>query len=144
MKYLIERIAEYLVKHGPTSARTLGIVLGEPTARISSALKQPAQRGRWGISRTGYDEEAPRQGHPPSIWAIDRTKYKAHLANRRDMPWIAKRVLKKKIKPGPAKGTKSKAPCVKEPKVDYRRKPPVYSGPHRTVWQPSSPYWRET
>lgn len=138
MTYLVERVAQHLAKHGNASTRELADALGVPASRIGDCIKSERQRARWGIYHAGYVEGPHGRGHPPSIWAINKAAYKKHVKDRREMPWLAKRLLKDE-----PKSTKPKAPSVKEPKVDYSRKPPVYSGPHRTVWQPSSPYWRD-
>lgn len=147
-KYLIQRIAEYLLKHGDASTTELAKALREPGARVGDALKAPRQRGRWGIDRVAYDSNSAGRGHPPSIWHINRFVYQEYLKTRRDMPWIAKRLTK--AKPGPAKGTKKKAqPNVKLPKPviapasKAAANKSLYKGPILTRWQPTSPYYQE-
>ena len=147
-KYLIQRVAEYLVKHGEASTRELAAALQEETRRVLDAVKHPHLREKWGIERAGYDLTQQVRGHPPSIWRVDKAKYEKYLSTRRQMPWIADLMTEGKFKPGPKPGakkvktTKPKAASVKQPKADYSRKAPAYHGPHRTVWQPSSPYFR--
>lgn len=147
-KYLIERIAEHLVQHGSATAKEIATALGVSTDRVGDSIKSERHFNRWGIYRHGYSTERRGGGHPPTIWSINVETYEQHLAKRRDMPWIAKRLFKDKLKPGPKPGPKlkpkaTKASTAKEPKVDYSRTPPVYNGPRLTAWQPCSPYYKE-
>lgn len=146
--YLIERIAKHLVEHGPCSTKELGIALHETTGRIGDALKHSATRGRWGITREEW-RQIDGRGHPATVYSINERHYHVYLAQRRPMPWIAKRIAgapKKPAEPKPAPKPKPK-PKAKSKGKD-RQLPtvssntPVYRGPHRTVWQPSSPYFK--
>lgn len=145
--YLTDRVAAYLAENGPATRSELAEALGEKARRIGDILKSPGTRARWGIYESGVIPRNGMPGMPAKLWAIDPNKYEQHLDKRRPMPWIEDRVKNDPTyKPGPAKGskktTKPKVATPKEPKVDYNRKPPVYRGPHRTVWQPSSPYYK--
>lgn len=142
--YLIERISAYLASNGPCTTPQLATALSETTTRVADALKSVATQGRWGIQR-GYMEGYRGKGPTPNLWSIDTFKYKRYLQQRRPMPWIEKRVAQmppKVPKPKPPKPKAPKAVTVKTPKADYTRKPFVYTGPIRTVWQPSSPYFK--
>ena len=145
-KYLIERIAEHLVQHGSATAKEIATALGVSTDRVGDSIKSERHFKRWGIYRHGYSTERRSGGHPPTIWSINVETYEKHLAKRRDMPWIAKRLFKDKLKPGPkpkpaVKTTKE----IKLPKDIYTppANRPVYTGPMLTRWQPTSPYYKE-
>mgnify|MGYP000570720640 CR=1 FL=1 len=157
--YLIERVAKYLVEHGTCSTKEIGAALSEPTGRVGDALKHPATRGRWGITKEDWTHIDGR-GHPSTVFSINERHYRTYLAQRRPMPWIAKRIAGTPKKPAeppkPKPEPKAKTKPKLEPKAKTKPKPsgkgrilptvssntPVYNGPHRTVWQPSSPYFK--
>lgn len=145
MTYLVERVAQYLVKHGNSSTTEIAKALGETKRRVSDSVKAERNRAHWGIFRVGYATKGDGSGHPPSIWGINKHTYLQYLEQRRDMPWIAKRVLVDKIKPGPKPKAKQakQTTSVKVPKEVYRvsANRPVYDGPMLTNWLPCSPYY---
>ena len=140
MNYLVARIAEYLLDHGNCTTTQLAHALGETTSRVRDAIKSERQRAKWGIVCTGY-AKSRSGGHASSVWALDVQQYNKYMEQRRDMPWLAKRILKAT----PVKGVAKSPPSVKVPKepvmpLTARR---AYTGPILTRWQPSSPYYKE-
>lgn len=141
MKYLVQRIAEHLIAYGNCSTSEIAQALGETASRVGDAIKSERQRARWGIERLGYATNYKGGGHPPSIWTISATKYRQYLNERRDMPWLAKRLLKTApTKPAPRAKASVKIPKERIVPLSER---PVYTGPILTRWQPSSPYYKD-
>lgn len=141
--FLVERIARHLATHGACSTKDLAAALGEPAARIGDAVKAERNRARWGITKLERKDDHHSTGSPPNIWQINVRKFNKYLIERRDMPWIAKRVAANKpVKAAPLPKNKAPKANVKSPKVDYSRPAPTYNGPHLTAWQPSSPYYQ--
>lgn len=140
--YLIERIAHCLAEYGTCTTSQLAKLLDEPVARIGDSLKSDRTRGRWGITKHSRPENHREQSNAPNLWSIDKRKFKHYLSERREMPWIEKRLLngERTGRIPKAQAPKPKAVTIKQPKVDYARKVPEYRGEFRTVWQKCSPY----
>lgn len=140
---LIERVARLLAAKGPLSTKEIGMHLREPADRVGSCVKHTRSMGRYGIEVVGRGQGDGRGG-PPKILRVNKVVLERYLEMRG--PYIPtvkvtrKEVYSEPLKPAATK--KSKPPTPKEPKVIYGRKFPVYNGPHRTVWQPSSPYYK--
>lgn len=142
--FLVERIAHHLATHGICSTKDLAIALDEPAARVGDAIKAERNRARWGISKMQREDDHHSKGGSPNMWQINVRVFQRYLAERRDMPWIEKRIHTKAAKAAP-KAKAPKAPCVKVPKEIYRpaSNAPEYTGPSLTRWQPSSPYYKD-
>lgn len=139
--FVVERIAECLIERGNMSTQDLVKALGETRLRISNALKGERQFARWGIYRAGYVTAAHGSGNHPVLWGIDEAKYREYRKQRKDMPWLTKR-LQDPNKPKVVAKSKPRVKIPKErivPLADRK----VYTGPILTRWQPSSPYYTE-
>lgn len=141
MTPLVERIARLLADKGQLSTKEIAALLDESTDRVSDATRQPRTMGRYGLSVVGRCKGDGR-GHPPKILSVDVRTMERYLALRGPFTQQVK-LTRKKVHETPLAAKKPKPPTPKEPKVVYGRAFPVYNGPHRTVWQPSSPYRKE-
>jgi hypothetical protein len=140
---MIERVAKLLAERGPMSTRKIGEIMGIPAERVGDCLKHPRSRGRYGISIDGKVRDGDR-GSPSNLLSVDARILERYLAVRG--PYTQNvRVPRSKLKAVPLAAPKAapKAAPVKEPKVEYNRPVPEYNGPHKTVWQPTSPYKKE-
>lgn len=148
-KPLIQQVAELLDEHGPMSTRHLGLLLGRVPERIGDALRHARSRGRYGLQVTGKVLEGGRGG-PSSLWSVDSRVLHRYLAERGPYSETTKvtraelqAALLKQVKaPKPKVKAKTKRSTPKEPKADYTPRKWAFNGPHRTVWQPSSPYFK--
>lgn len=143
--FLVERIARHLAAHGICSTKDLAAALNEPAARIGDAVKGERNRARWGITKLEREDDHHGKGGSPNMWQINVRKFNRYLSERRDMPWIAKRVHKVAPKAAPKVKTPVKTPkSIKLPKevIVPAANRPQYKGPQLTKWQPSSPYYQ--
>lgn len=139
---LIERVARLLAEKGPLSTKALSMHLGETVERISESTRQARSMGRYGLSIVGREPGIGR-GKPTKILAVDVRALQRYLELRG--PYVPTvKITRKEVHETPlkAKPKRAKPPTPKEPKVIYGRKSPVYHGLHRTVWQPTSPYYK--
>ena len=114
MTFIIARIAKHLEEHGPTSTGDLAKAVGVHRDNISGILKCPEALARYGVTKFRV-----RPGLS-NIWSTEADK---RMAYEGGLP-----PKRKQDKPVDAS-------C---------RAFPVYVGPHKTIWQPSSPYSSST
>lgn len=138
MSPLIERVALLLAGRGPMSTRDLASALKETPTRVSESIRHTRSRGRYGISVVGKTGDK-FHGGPANVWMVDKAVLERYLSLRGPYDPHNK-ITRLKVKSQP----KPKPVQVKEPKPDYSRKVPTYTGPFRTIWQTPSPYKKET
>lgn len=138
---MIERVARLLAERGPMSTRKIAEVMGIPAERVGDCMKHPRTRGRYGITVEGKVRDGDR-GSPSNLLSVDVRILERYLAARGPYTQTV-RVPRSKLLATPMPPAKPKAESLKEPKVEYNRPVPEYNGPHKTVWQPTSPYRKE-
>lgn len=128
---LVERVARLLADMGPLNTKQISAHLGETVGDISSATRKASTMGRYGLSVLSY-EQVNQRGHPPKVLAVDTSVLIRYLEMRGPFTWKAK-VPRRKLRQPPA---------VKKPKPEAPPERTFSHGPHRTVWQPTSPYFK--
>jgi hypothetical protein len=131
----IERIARCLDKRGPMTSAELAEVLGITLHQVTDAVKVPRSREKFGIYCVRRAEPANKLGAKPNVWAIDSKKLALQLAIHGESKAPQREYKKSK--------RTVKKPVPREPKRDFTRKAPVYTGPMLTVWQKCSPYSKD-
>jgi hypothetical protein len=108
-------------------------VTGIPTRDISVNLRSLVRDGKFGVYVAAH--EPAKYGSPANIWAVDEVAYAQYMEYRAQ--------LAKTNKPPRRKPKPVTAGTVKQEKVQYNRTIPTPITQWRTVWQPSSPYYKE-
>lgn len=123
-----QTILDLLLAHKTLTSSKIATMTGYGQQEVANMLRKWRKAKKYGVCIKGSVAVSNQSGPPQNLWAVDKRLYEKYVADRSHRGYFGARTFAHLIQKPPVR-------------IPSARLPPGIT--LRTMWQPSSPYFRE-